>query len=251
MAYTAAQWAAFPRSAGIAGMMLLASAHLVYWGSATIMGVRAQSIPPSGALAIAVWLALLATWAQIVRRLALSGWLSGPALGTRPGLWLPASAVILTAMASTAAPPLWSALVAATLALPPTAALWLDAFRLFAIGTVLKAKRREIPRSIGYGVGGADAVFGAVSLGLAFLGGFETMPTWLPIAWHLGGALILLSMPPLLDLGLPSKAAAPSRAGDARALLHYPLVLAPAVLATLFLIHHGVSLARMVSQSAA
>jgi hypothetical protein len=239
---------AVPHSGGIAGMALIASVHLAYWVSGTLLALHAGLIPSSGAVAIALWLTLLALWGLVVRRISLSGWLSGPALPTRPGVWLPASTVILTATASMAAPLLWSALVAATMTLPPTAALWLHAFRLLALGTVLKARRREIPRIIGYGVGGADAVFGAVSLGLAISGGFETMPIWLPIAWHLSGALILLSMLPLLSLCLPSIAAAPWRAGDARALLQYPLVLAPAALATLFLIQHAASLGSKPNQ---
>jgi hypothetical protein len=243
----AGQRAAFFRAMGIAGATLLACAHLAYWGSGTIMGLRAHSITPSGGLAIAAWLALLVTWALVVRRLSLSGWLRGPALPTRPGLWLPASAVMLTAMASIAAPPLWPAMVTATLALPPAAVLWLHAFRLLAIGTILKAKGREIPRAIGYGVGGADAVFGAVSLGLALVGGFGAMPIWVPIAWNLTGALILLAMLPLLGLGLPSNVQAPGIDGDARSLLEYPLVLAPAVLATQFLVQHGAGLAGLVA----
>ena len=224
----------------LAAPLLIAGAHLAYWGGGAALAVRQGAMDVGGAIAITLWLAALTGWGLTVRRLSRSGWLATRALPSRPGLWLPSSSVMLTIAAILCVPPLLAALASAATAWPATAAVWLHGVRLLAFGTVVKARRGEIPRRIGYGVGGADTVFGALSIAIAATGGF---PSWgAAVVWNCAGALILLAMVPLLDATLPRRPGTPRHRRDARAVLDDPLVLAPAVLATLFLIQHGVGL---------
>ena len=232
---------------GFVGVFAIAAGHLSYWGGGAMLGVLQGWLAPSGAASVGVWLALLTIWGLLVRRLSRSGWLASAALPTRPGLWLPPSAVILTVTSLLILPGLRHSLPTIVQTLPAAAMLSLHGLRVLAIGTVIKAGRGEIPRSIGYGVGGADTFFGAVSVVLALGAGFDGMGPYASVIYHGAGAFILLAMLPLLDASMPRKPGFARGARDARALLDDPLVLAPAVLATLFLIHHGAVLAALIA----
>lgn len=97
-----------------------------------------------------------------------------------------------------------------------------------------------LPRRIGYGVGILDLAFGLWSLGIAASGGFTDARV--EILWHLIGAMILLLMLPMVLTVLRPKRLDARDRGDARGILAFPLVLAPAGLATLFLILHALAL---------
>lgn len=124
--------------------------------------------------------------------------------------------------------------------LPAAAVPALNALRVLAIGTVIKAGRGLMPRRIGYGVGIPDVAFGLWSLGIAAGGGFADDRT--AFVWHvIGAAILLLMMPMVVTVLRPPRLEAPGK-GNSRAILAFPMVLAPAGLATLFLILHGLSL---------
>ncbi len=97
-----------------------------------------------------------------------------------------------------------------------------------------------MPRRIGFAVGIPDFVFGLFSLAIAFGGGFATPLA--EIIWHLTGAGILMLMLPMVFTVLrPPRLDAPGK-GSSRAILAFPMVLAPAGLATLFLVLHALRL---------
>lgn len=224
----------------MAVMILLAAAHLTFWGWALSLGLGAGVTGPGGAALVLLWLGIIGLWATFIGQLARSGWLAGRGLSTQPALWISAPVVMLTVLALSAVPPFRTAWLGSVTLLPAMALPALNGLRLLALGTVRKARLGQIPRRIGYGVGVPDTVFGVWSLAIALQGGFTS--TSAELAWHVLGATILLMMIPASLTALrPPRRDAPAK-GDARAILRFPLVLAPAGLALPFLILHAVAI---------
>lgn len=124
--------------------------------------------------------------------------------------------------------------------LPAFAVPALNGLRILAIGTVRKSWRGQLPRRIGYGVGIPDFMFGLWSLTIAATGGFAS--TGMAVAWHVIGIAIMLMMLPIVFSVLRPPRLNAAQKGDARAILGFPLVLAPAGLASLFVIAQIISL---------
>jgi hypothetical protein len=221
-------------------MLLIAAAHIGFWGWGAVLGLQAGAMDWPGAAALAVWLALIGLWLAIVGRLSRSGWLPGPGATTHTWLWVPAPTVTLSLIGLFLVPVLREAWFVALLQLPALAVPVLNTLRILAIGTVVKAWRGLMPRRIGYGVGIPDVAFGLWSLGIAAGGGFAGGRV--ALAWNLIGAAILLLMLPMVFTVLRPPRLDASGAGNSRAILVFPMVLAPAGLATLFLILHGLVL---------
>lgn len=221
-------------------MVFLAAAHLGFWGWGAALAYGAGAIGVAEGVALAVWLALIGLWLVVVARMSRSGWLSGPGLALQPWLWLPMPPVMISVIAILFLPVLRDGWMAALSHLPAPAIPGLNALRILALGTVMKATRGLLPRRIGYGVGIPDTLFGVWSLAVALGGGFAEPRV--AVVWHLTGAMILFMMIPMIWTSLrPPRLDAVGR-GDGRAILAFPLVLAPAGLATLFLILHGLAL---------
>lgn len=224
----------------MAVMLLLAAAHVGFWGWGLVMGLRSSTMGLTNGLALAVWLAMIGLWLVVVARLARSGWLTGPGVVTQPWLWIPSPPVTVSLAGLLFVPALSEAWFEALQLLPAIAVPALNSMRILAIGTVLKAWRGVLPRRIGYGVGIPDLAFGLWSLDIAASGGFTDARV--EILWHLIGAMILMLMLPMVYSSIhPPRLDAPGR-GDARGILAFPLVLAPAGLASLFLILHALAL---------
>jgi hypothetical protein len=224
----------------MAVMLLLAAAHLGFWGWGVALGLEAGTIGPAGALALAAWLAAVGLWLAVVAHLSRSGWLPRPGVSTQPWLWVPSPPVMLSWLGLRFLPALRGAWLEALALLPAMAVPALNSLRVLAIGTVLKAAQGALPRRIGFGVGLPDLAFGLWSLVIALGGGFAD--DRIEVLWHLTGAAILMLMLPMVFTVLrPARLDAPGK-GDARAILAFPLVLAPAGLATLFLILHALAL---------
>lgn len=225
----------------MAVMILLAVAHLAFWGYAVVLGWSTGVTEPIGVAMITVWLAFIGLWAGFVGALARSGWLAGRGLATFPAFWISAPVVTASLAALLAVPLFQTAWIGALSTLPVAALPALNSLRLFALGTVIKAVRGQMPKRIGLGVGIPDTLFGLWSLRMAAEGGFASISS--ELAWHITGATILLLMiPASLTSLLPPRLDAPGK-GDARAILRFPLVLAPAGLALPFLILHVVAVA--------
>jgi hypothetical protein len=224
----------------MAVMLLLAAAHVGFWGWGLALGLQSGIMDLTDGMALAAWLTVIGLWLVIVARLSRSGWLTGPGVVTQPWLWVPAPSVMLTLAGIFFLPVLREAWFEALQLLPAIAVPALNSLRILAIGTVVKAWRGLLPRRIGYGVGIPDLAFGIWSLGIAVSGGF-TDPR-VAVVWHLTGAMILMLMLPMVLTVLRPKRLDASGRGDARGILAFPLVLAPAGLASLFLILHALVL---------
>lgn len=225
-------------------MILLAGAHICFWGFGVALALQGGTLSLPGALAVALWLGAIGLWLFCVARLSVSGWLTGPGVASLPWVWVPSPPVLLSLVGLFLVPVLREAWLAVLAALPVAAVPTLHAIRILAIGTVIKAWRVQFPRRIGFAVGIPDALFGLSSAFIALSGGLQNER--LLLIWNITGLSILLMMIPMVfSLLRQPRLDAPGK-GPARGILAFPMVLAPAGLATLFAILHLLSLYRIM-----
>jgi hypothetical protein len=228
-------------------MTFLAAAHLLFWGSGVALALQEDTLSTLGAILVGLWLAAIGLWLVCVARMSRSGWLTGPGVAAMPWLWVPSPPVILSIAGLVMVPDLREAWIAVLAALPAIALSALNALRILAMGTVIKARRGQFPRRIGLGVGIPDTLFGLWSAHIALNGGFQSESQGL--IWNVAGLLILLLMIPMVFTVLREPRLNAPGKGAARAILAFPMVLAPAGLATLFAVLHFLSLYRMLGPS--
>jgi hypothetical protein len=225
-------------------MIVLAAAHLGFWGYGVALGLLGGTIGFTGAIALSLWLGAIGLWLINVARLSISGWLTGTGVASLPWLWVPSPPVVLSLAGLLLLPVLREAWLAVLAALPVVAVPALNALRVLAIGTVIKAGRVQFPRRIGFAVGIPDTLFGLWSAFIALSGGFQSEHQ--ELIWNaLGMAILLMMIPMVLTLLRQPRLDAPGK-GPARGILAFPMVMAPAGLATLFAILHMLSLYRLL-----
>ena len=222
---------------GVAAIPILGAAHALFWiGSAMSLAPVVGSIERR-LIPVVVWLAVLAGWGVVSAWLAVSGrYATKKFLSLLPGLWLPGIPVTLTVVLLAASPALREVLLAIAIHTPTKYFVLLQCLRALAIGSVIKAAKGEIPPQIGYGVGIPETLFGLSALALVFSGDAAALSPSFLMVWNGVGALILLSMLFVLQLTLPGPLQLFKNSPDGRALFEFPLVMAPSLLATLFLI---------------
>lgn len=241
-----------PRARAISTIPVLIAAHGLFWGGETAFLFQHRLIGRGEVFAIAIWIAALAIWGIISSWLALSGRYQRPDfLALWPGLWLPAIPVMLTLGLLVTMPMLRSAFVELATNVPLTHHILFQSVRVTALGAIIKAHRKEVPPVLGFGVGVPDALFGVSALALGLSGAADSIPTAYLIAWALVGAAILLSMLIVLPLTLPGPFKHFRGQPDGRSLFAFPIVLAPSLLATLFLIGNLVFLAACLIKAGA
>ena len=221
-------------------MVFLAFAHVSFWVWGLALAFQAGAAGWSGVLLAAGWLTIIGMWVAYVGHLSRVGWLTGPGVHTHTWLWVPTPTVMLSLVGFVLFPDLREAWITALSLLPAFAMPALHSLRILAVGTVIKAWRGQFPRRIGFAVGIPDMAFGLWSLSIALSGGFASVR--MEIIWHILGAAILLLMIPMVFTVLrPPRLDAPGK-GPARGILAFPMVLAPAGLASLFVILHALGL---------
>jgi hypothetical protein len=225
-------------------MILLAAAHIGFWGFGVALALQGGTLGLPGAIALSLWLGAIGLWLAYVAQLSTSGWLTGPGVASLPALWVPSPPVLLSLAGLFMVPVLREAWLAVLAALPAVAIPALNALRILAMGTVITAWRAQFPRRIGFAVGIPDTLFGLLSAFIALSGGLQNER--LQLIWNITGMAILLMMTPMVfTLLRQPRLDAPGK-GPARAILAFPMVLAPAGLATLFAILHVLSLYRIL-----
>jgi hypothetical protein len=222
-------------------MAFLALAHVSFWAWGLTLAVQAGAVGRVGSLLLVGWLAIIALWIGYVGHLSRSGWLTGPGVYTNTWLWVPTPTVMLSLSGFVLLPDLREAWLAALALLPAVAMPALHSLRILALGTVIKAWKGQFPRRIGFAVGIPDMAFGLWSLSIAVSGGFANAR--IEVIWNILGAAIMFTVlrPPRLDD--PGK-------GAARGILAFPMVLAPAGLASAFVILHALSLSALFGPDA-
>lgn len=224
-------------------MIVLAAAHIGFWGCGIALALQGGTLDLPGAIALALWFGAIGLWLAYVARLSTSGWLTGPGVASLPWLWVPSPPVLLSLAALSLVPVLREAWLAVLAALPVIAVPALNVLRVLATGTVIKAWRVQFPRRIGFAVGIPDTLFGLFSAFIALSGGFHS--ELLEVIWNITGLAILLMMIPMVFTVLRQPRLDAPGKGPARSILAFPMVLAPAGLATLFAILHVLSLYRI------
>ena len=109
--------------------------------------------------------------------------------------------------------------------------------RIAALGTAYKTVIGEFPAYFEYGVGIPDLLFGVSAFWIArrAMRGEITEKSFL--VWNLVGALVIVpSAPILLQLGLPGPLQVFAGLPDARAVLTYPMSIAPMIGVPLFVL---------------
>lgn len=225
-------------------MILLAAAHIGFWGIGVALALQGRTMGLPGVIALALWLGTIGLWLAYVARLSRSGWLTGPGVASLPWLWVPTPSVLLSLVSLFLVPILREALLAVLAALPVVAVPALNTLRVLALGTVIKSWRVQFPRRIGLAVGIPDTIFGLLSAFVALSGGFHS--EGLELIWHITGMAILLLMVPMVFTVLRQPRLDAPGKSPARAILAFPMVLAPAGLATLFAILHALSIYRVL-----
>ena len=221
-------------------MAFLALAHVSFWVWGLTLAVQAGAVGGAGVVLVGVWLTIIGLWIGFVGHLSRAGWLTGPGVHTHTWLWVPTPTVMLSLVGLVLLPDLREAWITSLSLLPDAAMPALHSLRILAVGTVIKAWKGQFPRRIGFAVGIPDMAFGLWSLSIALSGGFAGARV--AITWHILGAAILLLMIPMVFTVLrPPRLDAPGK-GAARGILAFPMVLAPAGLASLFVILHGLAL---------
>jgi hypothetical protein len=225
-------------------MVILAAAHIGFWSWGVALAIQGCETGFAGAMAIALWLAVIGLWLAYVARLSLSGWLTGPGVAALPWLWVPLPPVLLTLVGLLLVPVLREAWLSVIMALPALALPALHSLRILAIGTVIKAWRGQFPRRIGFAVGIPDSLFGLWSGFIGLSGGFQSERQ--EMVWNITGLAILLMMIPMVFTVLRQPRLDAPGKGPARGILVFPMVLAPAGLATLFAILHVLALFKIL-----
>ncbi len=107
--------------------------------------------------------------------------------------------------------------------------------RIAALGTAYKTLIGEFPAYFEYGVGIPDFLFGASAFWIARKARRGEISARSFLVWNLVGALVIVpSAPILLQLGLPGPVQVFTSLPDARAVLTYPMSIAPMIGVPLF-----------------
>ncbi|MDJ0788298.1 MAG: hypothetical protein QNK05_15940 [Myxococcota bacterium] len=212
-----------------------------------------------------VELAFLATAVERARRGALStghaaigfgflAWVAGYAvltsvLGARgafvsedllrwaPGLWLQVVTVVVCVGPVVGLPRLRDAIRETVDATPWTWWAGFHALRMTALGTLVKAWGGEFPAYFGWIVGIPDFLFGVSALWIWRRAHRGRLSRQGFLAWNLVGALIIVPAAPLLlHLGLPGPSHVFQELPDARAVLTFPMSIAPLIGVPLFVL---------------
>ncbi len=109
--------------------------------------------------------------------------------------------------------------------------------RIAALGTAYKTAIGEFPPSFEYGVGIPDLLFGISAFWIAGKVKRGELGNKGFLIWNLTGALVIVpSAPILLQLGLPGPIQVFTSLPDARAVLTYPMSIAPMIGVPLFVL---------------
>jgi hypothetical protein len=164
-------------------------------------------------------------------------WVSEPVLRTLPGLWLQPVTVAVVVLPVVVFVGLRDAMRRIVDGTPWQWFAYFHALRLAALGTAYKTAIGEFPASFEYGVGIPDLLFGASALWIAGRARRGDLSEKTFLVWNVAGALAIVPAAPiLLQLGLPGPLQIFTTRPDARAILTYPMSIAPVIGVPLFVL---------------
>ena len=186
--------------------------------------------------AASVWVYLtgLAAYGVLTSVLGARGvYTSEALLPTLPGLWLLGLAMVVIVAPVVAVASLRDALREIVDATPWHWFAWFHALRIGALGTAYKTAIGEFPLHFELGVGVPDLLFGLSAVWVAWKTRRGELSERAFLIWNLIGVLVIVPAAPILiQLGLPG----PLQVfADSRAILTYPMSIAPLLGVPLFI----------------
>ncbi len=193
---------------------------------------------PRAAWTASLYVAWLATYAVVTSYLGAEGfYLREDVLQLYPGFWLQVVTVTVAVGPLLVFGSLRQLAREAVDRTPLHWFAWVQALRIGALGTAYKTAIGEFPAYFEYLVGIPDLLFGLSALWVAQRLRRGRMGERGFLIWNLIGALIIVpSAPILIQLGLPGPLQFFTAEPDARAIMTYPMSIAPMIGVPLFVL---------------
>ena len=184
---------------------------------------------------LVLWLAAFGVLTSVLG--ARDVYLSEALLATLPGLWLPGVVVVAAVLPVSLFGALRDGLRAIVDHTPWHWFAFFHGLRIAAIGTAYRTAIGEFPPSFEYGVGVPDLLFGVSALWIGMRAKRGQLSERAFLIWNLiGVGVIVPAAPILLQLGLPGPIQVFTSIPDARAVLTYPMSIAPLMCVPLFVL---------------
>ncbi len=218
---------------------VLAVGLLVFWLYISIRFALQEETHDSGVILVSVWLSLLMIWGVCSKILAETGiYASDYFISLLPMLWIPLIPVIITGTMLLLRP--FRIAIIEIIDHYQTALIWVQALRILAAGSLIKAYLGIFPVSFAIAVAIPDMLFGLSVIFVARKSMRELLNSRCLFRWNILGLLAILPAAPLVgQMGLPGVMYYFTSIPDARALFDYPMVLAPTLVVPFFLIMNG------------
>lgn len=199
------------------------------------VGTRVRGKLQRGELALLLgWVIAMAIWGYLSAGYAISGtYRSEGFLSSAPGFWLPFIPMGITVVMLLAAS--FRSGLFNLFANNDGAFVLLQGLRALAIGGVTKGLTGHLPPSFALPIGIPDFLFGLSALWLGLRMAKHRPSAKALIAWNLLGVAVILPAPFLMQMGMPGPLYTFTSQPDARALLDFPLVLAPTLIVPVFI----------------
>jgi hypothetical protein len=205
---------------------------------ATAAHARRRGAPTASTAPVHALLLWITLYAVLVSTLGYRGALTSERLlPWAPGFWLPVTTVLACAGPAFAVPRLREGLRQVVDSTPWHGWAGIHALRILAVGTLQKASVGEFPAWFALGVGLPDLLFGLSALWVARRAVRGELGHRAFLWWNVVGALVIVPAAPILiQLGLPGPAYVFTSQPDARAILAFPMAIAPLVGVPLFVL---------------
>lgn len=216
--------------------------QLAFWIGLTHTAHRRQKLTNGQAMAMLVWLVMLTLWGFATSALSIYGvYSSPPFLRSLPGFWLPLVPIILSSSLYALSPTFRNALHGIVTVTPSQAFILIQVLRIAAIGGLYKATQGLMPAVFTASVGIPDFLYGVSALILAGTAYYKRVSSRLLGLWHIAGiAVIVMTAPLIMQMSLPGSWYIFQNLPDGRALLEFPMVLAPTLVVPVFILTNAI-----------
>lgn len=217
--------------------------QLAFWISLTHTMHNRRQLTNGQAMSIIAWLVMLVLWGVATSALSICGVYTSPAfLRLLPGFWLPLIPIILSAGLYATWPAFSEAIQRVTTETPTQAFILIHVLRIAAIGGLYKATQGLMPATFTASVGIPDCLYGISALILVGTAHYKRVTPRMLGFWHLGGiAVIVTTAPFIMQMSLPGPWYIFQSLPDGRALLEFPMVLAPTLVVPFFIIINAIA----------
>lgn len=203
-----------------------------------LIGCARSAVRASQATTAAVLVSVsLLTWGCFSSWFALSGVYDSPEfLELMPGLWLSVVPVVIVAMLIVLFPFVRRGLMDVAMTTSHHRLIGIQAFRVLAIGTLIKTVRNVFPLHIELAIGITDFAFGIASWAIYGAVKRGRISSDALVLFHAVGLLIILLPAQIaIQAGLPGPLQKFSEAPTSEVMFDFPMVLAPSLVVPIFL----------------